>query len=277
MNKKDIKIGRIAYVNVDPVYFNFNIEKKIDCSIIAKPPSHLNQMLADKKLDISPVSSAAYAKNYDKWLLLPDLSVSCFGNVMSVLFVSRLKIDELDGRKVIISDESRTAADLIRIFFYSQNIKPIFVNKKIKDPFYKPFYKQDNAAVIIGDAALRFKWSEHFKYVWDLGDLWQHMTDMPFVFALWAVRKSFAEKNKKIVSSVIKEFHMSKRAGLKNIDSIIQISSAKLGISVDKCRKYFNGLNFDLKESQLNGLKTFFDGLYQHRIINKKAALTFFD
>ncbi len=270
---RNIKVGRIDYINVDPLYFNFNIKKEIKCDIIAKPPSSLNKMLAEGELDISPVSSAAYARNADNWLILPNLCVSCFGDVMSVIFASDVPIEKLEGKEVWVSDESRTAADLIKIFFYSQKINPVFTKKKIKEINDS---NNRNASVIIGDAALKFDWHKRFKYVWDLGDLWQHMTDLPFVFALWAARKDFADKNGEVLSRIIKEFYISKEKGLKNIDVIIEESALKLYITFDKCREYFKCLNFDLKEKQIRGLEIFFNGLYEYGILGKKVPLNFF-
>src|SRR5574340_983944 len=81
-----VNIGRIQYINVNPVYYEFeNRPLPHGMRLISKPPATLNQMLRGGELDISSVSAAAFARNADDWLMLPDLSIACFGKVMSVL------------------------------------------------------------------------------------------------------------------------------------------------------------------------------------------------
>ena len=129
---KNIKIGKIDYINVEPIYFKIKNKKY---NIISRPPSELNKMLEKKKIQISAISSSAYARNFEKWIILPDLSVSCFGNVLSVIFVSKIRVDKLNKKKIIISNESQTAFDLLKMFLFSKNIKPIFVQKKNIFPY----------------------------------------------------------------------------------------------------------------------------------------------
>ncbi len=271
--KQRVKIGRISYINVDPIYYGLENHSQLrNCQLISKPPSVLNKMLAKGELDISPVSSSAYAKNQNNWMILPDLSVSCFGNVLSVLFVSMCDIKELSGEKVVIDDESKTAADLLKLFLYSQDVKPVFVRKKVK--IHSDV--KEKAALVIGDAALISGWNNNFKYVYDLGDLWQEMTNLPFVFALWVADKSFAKKSPEIVSEITDAFYLSRQQGIKNIDTIISCASKKIGISNKQCKRYFSKLDFNLGRWHIKGLDIFFDKLWKDNFVNKKVTLNFF-
>ncbi len=272
-----INVGRISYMNVAPVYYGLdNGMKPAWMNMLSAPPSLLNTMLANGELDISPVSSVAYARNQDDWLLLPDLSISCFGKVMSVILVSKYPLNQLTDKKVILTEESATAAALLRLLFSFKKIKPYFETGKIR---YTDDLRQNDvgAALVIGDAALKEKWQKEFDYVFDLGEMWWNLTELPFVFALWAVRKSFAEKKSESVLSVTEYFHISKHKGLMNIREIIPAASAKLNLSADICRDYYSHLHYDLNPLQIKGLETFFKGLYEERIISKPVSLSFFE
>ncbi|MEZ4528246.1 MAG: menaquinone biosynthesis protein [Desulfobacterales bacterium] len=272
---RNIRVGRISYMNVAPVYYGLNNGHKPRwMDMICAPPAVLNTMLAAGQLDISPVSSAAYARNRKDWLLLPDLSISCFGKVMSVLLVSRFPFAELDGKSLVLTRDSAAAAALTRYLFASKKICPQFETGKVLCPDNLP--QNAGAALVIGDAALKEDWSAHFDHVWDLGQVWMERTRLPFVFALWAVRRQFAEENPESVSAVIAEFRRSKYMGEENINRIVPLASEKLGISMDTCAQYYQQLHYDLSSLQIRGLERFFDGLYKERIIPEPVHLSFF-
>lgn len=271
-----INLGRISYINVAPVYYGLDNGLKPDwLNIVSAPPSILNNMMVKNELDISPVSSVAYAKNQDAWLLLPDLSIACFGRVMSVILVSKKPFEKLTDNKVIITDKSAAAAELLKLLFSIKKVKPVFETMPIQCP--DEIKKSADAALIIGDKALKKKWHVHFDHIYDLGRMWLELTDLPFVFALWAVRKSFADKRPEVVSSIIKLFDISKKQGNKNLEDIAKKASEILGIDIDICRKYYGLLNYNLDPLQLKGLTSFFEKLYHKEILPQKVQLRFFE
>jgi len=112
------KIGRISYINVDPVYYQFDHEPVPDgIHVISRPPAVLNKMLSNSELDISSVSTAAFARHSDQWMILPDLSIACYGKVLSVLLVSHHPFESLQKRTVFLTEESATAVDLVKLIF----------------------------------------------------------------------------------------------------------------------------------------------------------------
>ncbi|MBL0717209.1 MAG: menaquinone biosynthesis protein, partial [Desulfosarcina sp.] len=152
-----LKLGRISYVNVAPVYYLLDGNLKPQwCEIVSSPPSGLNKMLSNGEIDISPVSAAAYAQHQDDWLLLPELSISCMGKVMSVLLASKLPFEKLDNKKVVLTDDSASAAKLIELLFVKKNIKPVF--QKISINNSSDIYTDADAVLVIGDTALNRDW-----------------------------------------------------------------------------------------------------------------------
>jgi len=274
LTKPALRLGQISYMNVAPIYYGFNNGHKPDwINMTCAPPSDLNKMMANGELDVSPVSSAAYARNQDKWLLLPDLSISCNGPVMSVILVSRYPFEELTGKTVILTRESATAAALSRFLFASQKVKPCIKTGKIKCAY--DLHEDASAALVIGDAALKEKWTSKFNHVWDLGEMWKKYTGLPFVFALWAVRRDFAQEHPELVLSIKEQFQNSRTLGKKNMSRILSQASEKLGISDDRCRQYYNQLHYDLSPEKIKGAEAYFTGLYQENIISRQVKLSF--
>lgn len=274
--KIPVNVGRISYINVAPIYYGLdNCIKPTWLQIVSAPPSVLNSMMAKGNLDISPVSTVAYAKNQKKWLLLPDLSIACFGKVMSVILASKYPFDKLNNKKVTLTDESATAAQLVKLLFSLKGVKPFYETGTVRN--LKDIKNNAHTVLVTGDAALKEKWSNYYDYVWDLGDMWKSLTHSPFVFAIWAVRRSFAEKRPELVSMMADIFRVSKENGCQNIKRIAESASEKLGLSTDAARKYYSDLSYDLSPLQITGLNTFFRSLFNEKLLSSKVILSFFD
>jgi chorismate dehydratase len=275
-DNQDLKIGRISYINVDPVYYLFDHQPIPDgVRIIPHPPAVLNKMLSNEELDISSVSTSAFARHSDQWMMLPDLSIACFGKVLSVLLVSNQSFEGLQDKVILLTEESATAVDLVKLIFSNKGISPVFKTGKVKSPADLANFV--GAGLVIGDAALKHKWENHFEHVWDLCEIWNQMTGLPFVFGVWAVRKSYALRYPEKVSEILEMFKKSKKEGLLHISEIARQSADKIGIDPDLSARYFNSMYYNMSVPELECLKVFFDRLYTEKIISKKPELDFFD
>lgn len=275
ISKPVVRVGRIQYINVDPVYYDFAPpQSSFNTETISRPPADLNRMMAENRLDISSVSSSAYARNFDEWLILPNLAIACFGKVMSVLLVSRFPFEDLDGRTVILTRHSAAAADLIQYLFARRDIAPRFVTGTVLHP--DDLSPEDDAGLVIGDAALKHPWRERFPYTWDLCEEWNNITGLPFVFAVWVVRRTVAEQQPRTVAAILNALLRSKTEGLKNISAIAESAARKLGISVDLSKQYYDCMYYDFQEPECKGLTAFYAGLHEHGIITRNPSLHFF-
>ncbi|MCP3951929.1 MAG: menaquinone biosynthesis protein [Desulfobacterales bacterium] len=270
-----VRIGRISYMNVAPIYYG--LDRQCDPAwghIVSAPPAVLNRKMAAGELDISPVSTAAYAEHQDDWMILPDLSISCDGPVMSVVLASRYSLRELHGKTVAVSDESASAAALLRLIFKEHNVRPEIACRKIDDG--KSLAKAD-AVLVIGDAALNGKWQKSYKYVWDLCGAWKDATGLPFVFALWAVRKQYAREHADRVAATFKLLNQSRRKGCANLAAITASLKDRCDLEMNILKRYFNGLEYDLDAAKLKGLQAFYAKLYQYGLIPAPVKPCFID
>ena len=274
--KQTVTVGRICFANTDPIYYGIdNGLKPSWLDIITAPPSVLNRMFSKGKLDISPVSSVAYAEHSNEWLLLPDISISCLGDVLSVLLVSKYPFEKLHNKNIILTDESASAAKLVKLFFTIKKITPLFKQGAIKHSGDIP--KNVDALLVIGDTALKGQWETRYKYVWDLSGMWEKNTGLPFIFSVWAVHKKFAYEKPEIVTHISNLFQLSKKAGKEKIEEIAISCSKKIMKDTNFCINYYNKLCYDMKISEINGLNAFFDALLKNNMIKNKIKLTFFN
>src|SRR5436190_13821711 len=104
-----IRLGRIGYANMAPVFFRLEIEYEEVIGV----PTELNRQLIAGELDTAPISSIEYARHADTLRLLPRLCVSSEGAVDSIQLISRLPLEEI--RTVAVTPESATSVVLTKV------------------------------------------------------------------------------------------------------------------------------------------------------------------
>lgn len=275
MSLPNVRMGKISYINASPVYYGLDHGlTPAWLSLVPDVPSALNRMIKAGDIDISPISSAYYAMNHRELLLLPDLSISCHGPVMSVICASNHPLEDLTGRTVLFSQESASSSSFLKMIFARQRIEPVFRVGPVGN--IRKIDPDADAVLVIGDAALTQPWASRFRHVFDLGQVWFDMTGLPFVFAVWVVRRSFADKYPERVTAAWNLLRASRAAGDAHMDEIIADGGARLGLSLDRVREYYDLLLCDLDPAKVEGMGLFFDGLYRQNILTDPVNIRFF-
>ena len=271
-----MKIGRIPYINCYPVYGAIDRGVvKLDAELVDGVPTDLNRRMAAGGLDISVVSAVEYARDADRYLLLPDLAISCDGPVRSVMLFSKRPAGELTSRNVVVSRSSMTSVALLELLFESVwHSSPRFVpgDAEISDVMVESATDAD-ARLVIGDAALVLGSShrERYPYVYDLGEMWKKWTGQPFVFAVWVAQRSTDVKDALVAHAGL---IASRNWGLQHLSELAEQAHEATGVERQVCAEYLSGLDYGLSYPHLAGLTEFYRRLVERgRIPN--GTLTF--
>jgi len=271
-----MKIGRIPYINCYPVYGA--IDRGIvllDAELVDGVPTDLNRRMAAGELDISVVSAVEYARDSDRYLLLPDLAISCDGPVRSVMLFSRRPAGELTSRNVIVSRSSMTSVALLELLFESVwHAKPRFIagDAEVSDVVESNDGGAD-ARLVIGDAALVLgsNHRERYPHVYDLGQAWKDWTGQPFVFAVWVAQRSTDVKEALVAHAGLIS---SRNWGLHHLAELAEQAHHATNVKKEVCAEDLSGLDYGLSYSHLAGLTEFYRRLVERgRIPN--GTLTF--
>ena len=258
-----MRIGRIGYINCAPVY------GAIDRAIVTLPqggelvtgtPAELNDLLVAGALDVSVISAIEYARHAKELVLLPDLAISCDGPVRSVALFAKRPAAELSNRTVLLSASSRTSVALLELLCREVwHVKPHFAEARAEAQDLTALAGLPHDAVlVIGDAALALAARGAYAHHYDLGEEWKRWTGLPFVFAVWAARRS---ADQGIVSRAHKALLASRAWGLAHLDDLAQDAARATGVAVAACREYLGGLDYALSYKHLAGLTDFFHRL----------------
>jgi len=192
MSRPQPRLGRIGYLNVLPVYHP--LEAGIiphDFEIVTGPPALLNAMMERGELHLSSGSCIEYARRPGRYLLVPDMAIGSNGPVMSVLLLSRIPIEELNGKSICVSGESHTSVALLSLLMARQGVNARFENALVSARVRGP--DPPVAFLAIGDEALRLRDHPDYPQRLDLGEAWRAWTGLPFVFGLWFVSRDAVE------------------------------------------------------------------------------------
>jgi chorismate dehydratase len=254
-----LTIGRIPYVNCYPVYGA--VDRGIvglEGELISGVPTSLNALMASGSLDISVVSAVEYARDSARYVLLPDLAISCDGPVRSVMLFSKRPAAELDGRRVLVSRSSMTSVVLLELLFaHVWRAEPNFIPGDAEIGDIARFDDEDHEArLVIGDAALLLNGSPGlYPYQYDLGNEWKQWTGLPFVFAVWVAQRTTPVADAlRVHAGLI----ASRDWGLSHLDVLAEQAASNTGMSLAVCHEYLSGLDYRLSYPHLAGLTDFF-------------------
>jgi len=252
-----IRIGKIIYTNTWPIFhfLNFNnLEEKV--SLIPQIPAQLNQAMRKGDIDIGAISSFAYAESFNDYYLLPNLSVSALGKVNSILLFSKKPLKELNNSTIALPNSSATSTNLLKIILhYYERITP---NYFVLNPNLNNMMENADAALLIGDDAIKAKRINHTYLVYDLGEEWFNRTKKWMTFAVFAVRKQIIDYNQDLLNEIYLRFLQSKKEGLMKIEEIIAEAINVVGDENIFWTSYFNNLSYDLTAEQISGLNYYF-------------------
>jgi len=229
-----IRLGRISYVNMAPVFFRLDAE----VDEVVGVPTDLNRRLIDGEIDLAPISSIEYARNASRLRILPRLCVSSEGAVDSIQLVSRTPLEQV--RTVAVTPESATSVVLTKVL--------------LPDAEHVPLGEEADAKLLIGDAALKSAFEDPTPH-YDLGRLWRERTGLPMVFAVWAAPEPVAEGIVALEDALV----ASLREARAEPERLAFEASERYGYPPGFLARYFEKLRYQFGPRERAGLITFLE------------------
>jgi chorismate dehydratase len=252
-----LRIGWIDYANCTPIFSA--LTRHFDCSnyaFVKGVPAELNAMLAEGRIDVAPSSSIEYAIHEDRYVLMPGLSISSVGPVKSVLLFSRKPLEELNHHTIGLTPESAASVVLLKILLAEHMGFSNVFERTVLLPVEA--IENYDALLLIGDAALRATLSLRGYHVYDLGALWYQMCHLPFVFALWIVRRDVVQKRFDEAMQLWQDLTAARNIARDEYAEIAADCSCREWLGLDGLIAYWNTISYDLGIEHLEGLKLYY-------------------
>ncbi len=233
-------------------------------------PSLCAQALREGTADIGiiPVITTAQIPGL---VVLPDVAIAALNKVWSIQLVSKIPIEQI--RTVAVDTSSRTSVGLTQVlltkfFGGRREFTPM-------PPVLAPMLERCDAGLLIGDPAMTVQTDGLYNY--DLAELWRAKTGLPFVFAVWAVRKAaLAEMRAGLDLAGI--FGRSRDHGLlpQSLAAIAAQWSRRLGLSEAAIAGYLSqNIHYTLDAECAKGLSLYFTLAAECAVIERAPELEF--
>jgi len=264
------KISIVKYLNSVPLAWGILQGRQADAfEPVLHTPAECADQLAQGKVDVGLIPSIEFQRIRGS-KIVPGPVVACRHRVRSVLLISLVPLWKV--KTVAADTSSRTSTVLARIVFDEFfHIRPDF---RPAAPDLAAMLAENDAAVLIGDAALKFiqenelpnaenerallKYGPEPLEVFDLAERWKFLTGVPFVFAFWATRAGVPDNG---LVDALKE---SREFGMQNIPAIAKRYAEELSLKEEFLQEYLTeNVHYYMDDACVEGLRLFYEMAYR--------------
>jgi predicted solute-binding protein len=241
---KKFRIGSVSYLNAVP------LTRGIESELVLATPARLAEMLRRAELDAALVSITEVLLN-DRYDILDGIAIASLGEVYSVILAHKKPLEE--AVEIFCDTASLTSVNLLKLLFAERNLFPKFVPLEN----YEAAIEKD-FVLLIGDRAIDFQRAPHPHEIYDLGWAWTEMTNLPFVYAVWALRRGIENKELR------RELREAKNFGMDTLDYVI---GSREEYDEDFRRDYFEWhIHYHLASDEKRGIAKFCELLQKHNL-----------
>jgi predicted solute-binding protein len=236
------RVGSVRALNTVP------LTRGLESEITYATPAKLAELLRRDELDAGLVSvvETLFTDRYD---ILDGVAVASLGEVKSVFLAHRRPLEE--AKEVFCDPASLTSVTLLKVLLAERGLKPEF--KPLEN---YATAKDKDFVLLIGDAALDFAFAGHPHEIFDLGAAWLELTKLPFVYAVWALRRGVH------TAELRRQLREARDFGLDTLEHIIR---DRTEYTEDFRRDYFEWhLHYHLGADEKRGIAKFVELLRQH-------------
>lgn len=245
----DNVIGKIPYLNSVPFYSHFE-QRQFKMLPIA--PRRMGVLAAKGMIDAGLFSLMDYFAQEDQ-LELGKYCIASRDQVKSVILLSKEGWLGLHNKKIGIIDDTATSVRLLQVILekkYGVKAQFIRMHSGVND------YSSYDAILLIGDEALKSaKISiDGFDLCYDLAKEWYEWQKMPFVFAVWAYKRSLPNEKKEELHEIIGN---SLKKGVSEIESLGTAHGMRIHLSKDETAEYLQGFQYRLGDREQQAMSLF--------------------
>jgi aminodeoxyfutalosine synthase len=246
-------ISKMPYLNSVPFYGHY--EPTSWMKLLPLVPKVFGKFAKEGKVDAGPMSLMDFIDNQDQFEML-DYGVAVSGKVYSVLLYSHYDWKNLSGKKIGITAESSTSVELLRVLLEKKYGITNVIFDRLHLTSGQNDYTKFDAVLLIGDEALRRSkvGLASFLNIYDLAEEWHQWKNLPFVFAVWAVRSSLQDAQKIAITNAL-EKSLQKSKG--HYDELGREHAKKLGLTKEDLLIYLNAFTYKLGEAEKNAMEEF--------------------
>lgn len=243
MSTKTHAIGELTYISGLPISWPFDhglIEAE-GMRRVAGLPGELDALMARGELDAAPISSLEYIRRRDRYVLVPEMSISAWGRIGSATLFSQVSFGKLGGETIVMPPHGATANALIQWLLHRMfSVKAQYVEA---EGSLEELLDRYPAALVIGDRAVQEARRGDNYHQLDLGEAWWQIMQTPVVTSVWAMQKTLGEDDQRALCDL---YTRAKAIGLQHLPEVVAEASARIDVPTAEVEAYYALLNYEL-------------------------------
>ncbi len=245
----DNVIGKIPYLNSVPFYADF---EKRQFKILPVAPRRMGELSSAHVIDAGIFSLMNYFSQEEN-LELMNYCIATRDQVKSVMLFSKEGWGDLEGKRIGITDDTATSIRLLQVLLkkkYGVQASLVRMHSGVND------HSEFDAVLLIGDEALRRNkfGLPGFELVYDLAKEWYEWQKLPFVFAVWALKKSLPPENKLELKHLLES---ALERNESNLERVGALHGKHIGLTPSEVREYLEGFNYRLGDRERTAMQVF--------------------
>jgi chorismate dehydratase len=262
---RPVRLGAVGYLNARPL--TWALDRSPDhWQIRYDVPSVCAALLHAGDIGLGLIPSIDYLQASD-YRFVPGVGIGSRGPVVSVALYTRVPIDAI--RRIALDTSSRTSVALVKVLCHRRfHIDPEFVPH---GPQLDAMTRLCDAGLLIGDPALEADPAALGLRKIDLGEEWNAMTGLPFVYAAWTGRPGAVD------DEGIRALQEAQREGARSPDAIAAEYGRGDAAATARAAVYLrDNVKYGLGPDEAAGLQAFLDAAAELGLAPRKRRLEFF-
>jgi len=250
---KKLKATAVSYLNTKPFLYGLiksGLGQQIDLQLDI--PTEGARKLREGAVDFGLVPVAALPE-IPNARVFSNYCIGTIGAVKTVCIYSDVPIEQLTH--LYLDHHSRSSVALTKILLrdYWQLFPQLI---PASEGYIKRIHRQVGG-LVIGDRAIGLE--KKFNYTYDLGEIWQQFTGLPFVFAAWVTTKPLS-------NNFLKKINQALQLGLDAIPELMYLMPTAPA-NFDLERYFREYISYDFDEQKQLALELFLSKIKQEETL----------
>ena len=260
-----LRLGAVSYLNTKPLVYGLDAHPD-QFNIRFDVPARCAALLHEGRVDLGLIPAIEYLRG--DYVIVPNVAIASDGEIASVALFTRVPIEQV--RTLALDISSRTSVALTRVLCAKRwGIAPSFMPA---DPDLETMLARADAALMIGDPALKIDPAKHHATKVDLGSEWHALTGLPFVYAMWAGRPDAASPEQ------CRALQAARDRGVAHLSDIARdVAEGNPGRETQALHYLRDNLKYGLGEREAQGLRRFHELAAELGLVPSLQPLRFFD
>ncbi|HVX86291.1 MAG TPA: menaquinone biosynthesis protein [Phycisphaerae bacterium] len=262
------RVGCVSFLNSKPLIDP--LLARPDVRIEFAVPSRLLEWVETDRVSTALLSVVDFQLARHDLLLVPAGMIGCDGPTLTVRVFSRVAPERI--REIHGDTDSHTSVVLARLILQER-----YGNRAPLVPFADAARRTQQDApetmLLIGDKVVNAAPDAAlYPHQLDLGEEWKHLTGLPFVFAMWMMRRD--QQSTELAALLA----AARRRGADMTDDLVRRYAQEKRWPPELARRYFTEfLRYEVTDRARAGLARFFDMADRAGLVPRRRELAYLD